>query len=67
MPVGVLSRAAAEVVGAEAVSRTGIWDRLAAVPDHRSSRGRIYPLPVLAAVWLCTVTAAGQDRIAAVT
>ncbi|MEX5638137.1 transposase family protein, partial [Parafrankia sp. FMc2] len=67
MPVGVLSRAAAEVVGAEAVSRAGIWDRLAAVPDHRSVRGRVYPLPVLAAVWLCVVTAAGHDRITAVT
>ncbi|WP_248832297.1 ISAs1 family transposase [Frankia sp. Mgl5] len=65
--MGVLSRAAAEVVGAEAVSRAGIWGRLAAVPDHRSARGRIYPLPVLAAVWLCAVTAAGHDRIAAVT
>jgi integrase len=67
VPVGVLSRAAAVAVGAEAVSRTGIWERLAAVPDPRSAHGRVYPLPVLAAVWLCTVTAAGHDRIVAVT
>lgn len=62
MPVGALSRAAAEAVGAEGVSREGIWERLAKVPD-----GRVYPLPVLAAIWLCTVTAAGHVRVAAVT
>ncbi|KDA40590.1 ISAs1 family transposase [Frankia sp. B2] len=67
MSVGALSRAAAVVVGAGAVSRAGIWERLAAIPDHRSARGLVYPLPVLAAVWLCAVTAAGHDRVAAVT
>jgi len=67
VPVGVLSRAAAGVVGAGGVSRGGIWDRLAVVPDHRSARGRVYPLPVLAAVWLCALTAAGHDRVTAVT
>ncbi|WP_462188026.1 transposase family protein, partial [Frankia sp. CcWB2] len=49
------------------MSREGIWERLAAVPDHRSRRGRIYPLSCLAAVWLCALTAAGHDRVAAVT
>ncbi|OHV64734.1 hypothetical protein BCD48_37155 [Pseudofrankia sp. BMG5.36] len=48
------------------VSREGVWERLAAVPDHRCARGRVYPLATLAAIWLCALTAAGHDRIAAV-
>ena len=66
MPVGALSRDAAGVVGAGAVSREGIWQRLHAMGEHRGRRGRVYPLAVLAAVWLCALTAAGHDRVTAV-
>jgi hypothetical protein len=61
-----LSRDAAGVVGAGAVSREGIWQRLHAMGEHRGRRGRVYPLAVLAAVWLCALTAAGHDRVTAV-
>lgn len=66
MPVGALSRAAVGAVAGGGVSGEGIWERLANVPDFRSRFGRIYPLPCLAAVWLCSLTAAGHDRVSGV-
>jgi DDE_Tnp_1-associated len=44
----------------------GMWRRLEALPDPRSPRGRIYPLPCLIAVALCAFTAAGTDRFTVV-
>jgi predicted transposase YbfD/YdcC len=44
----------------------GAWQRLEALPDPRSSRGRIYPLACLIAVAICAFTAAGNDRFTAV-
>jgi hypothetical protein len=44
----------------------GAWQRLEALPDPRSRRGRIYPLACLIAVALCAFTAAGHDRFTAV-
>jgi predicted transposase YbfD/YdcC len=64
--VGALSRAAAGVVATGDVSRVEIWERLGLVTDQRSARGLVYPLPCLAAVWLCSLTAAGHDRVSAV-
>ena len=44
----------------------GTWQRLEALPDPRSPRGRIYPLACLVAIALCAFTAAGNDRLTAV-
>ncbi|WP_242606622.1 ISAs1 family transposase [Protofrankia symbiont of Coriaria ruscifolia] len=66
MPVGASSRAVAGVVAAGGMLREEIWDRLARVPDPRSPRGRVYPLPCLLAVWLRALTAAGHDAACAV-
>ncbi|KDA43485.1 transposase family protein [Frankia sp. BMG5.23] len=66
MPVGALSRDAAGVPGAGEVSREGIWERLDRVTDPRSTRGRVYSWLCLAAVWLCSLTAAGHHRVSAV-
>jgi predicted transposase YbfD/YdcC len=44
----------------------GAWQRLEALPDPRSLRGRIYPLACLVAVAVCAFTAAGHDRLTAV-
>jgi predicted transposase YbfD/YdcC len=44
----------------------GAWQRLEALPDPRSARGRIYPLACLVAITLCAFTAAGNDRFTAV-
>ena len=44
----------------------GAWQKLEALPDPRSPRGRIYPLACLVAVALCAFTAAGNDRLTAV-
>ncbi|MDQ2812604.1 MAG: ISAs1 family transposase [Actinomycetota bacterium] len=44
----------------------GAWQRLEALPDPRSPRGRIYPLACLIAVAVCAFTAAGNDRFTAV-
>jgi hypothetical protein len=38
------------------------WQRLEALPDPRSPRGRIYPLACLVAIAVCAFTAAGNDR-----
>ncbi len=59
--MGALSRAAAGVVAAGGVLREEIWERLARVPDPRSPRGRVYPLPCLLVVWLCALT--GQVEV----
>jgi predicted transposase YbfD/YdcC len=42
------------------------WQRLEALPDPRSRRGRIYPLACLIAIAVCAFTAAGNDRFTAV-
>jgi len=44
----------------------GAWQRLEALPDPRSPRGRVYPLACLIAIALCAFTAAGNDRFTAV-
>src|SRR5215472_14404462 len=69
MPAVALSRVGARVVesgpdGQSLAAET--WQRLEALPDPRSRRGRIYPLACLIAVALCAFTAAGNDRFTAV-
>ncbi len=69
MPAMALSRVGARVVesgpGGQDLA-VGTWQRLEALPDPRSRRGRIYPLACLIAVALCAFTAAGNDRFTAV-
>jgi predicted transposase YbfD/YdcC len=69
MPVVALSRVAARVVesglGGQSLA-ADTWQRLEALPDPRSRRGRVYPLACLIAVALCAFTAAGNDRLTAV-
>ena len=69
MPAVALSRAGARVVesgpGGENLA-AGAWQRLEALPDPRSPRGRIYPLACLIAIAVCAFTAAGNDRLTAV-
>jgi predicted transposase YbfD/YdcC len=69
MPAVALSRVGARVVesgpGGENLA-AGAWQRLEALPDPRSPRGRIYPLACLVAVAVCAFTAAGNDRFTAV-
>ena len=69
MPAVSLSRVGARVVesgpdGQELAA--GAWQKLEALPDPRSPRGRVYPLACLVAVALCAFTAAGNDRLTAV-
>jgi predicted transposase YbfD/YdcC len=52
--------------GGGQVLAAGAWQKLEALPDPRSPRGRIYPLACLVAVALCAFTAAGNDRLVAV-
>jgi predicted transposase YbfD/YdcC len=70
MPAVSLSRVGARVVesgpGGGQVLAAGAWQKLEALPDPRSPRGRIYPLACLVAVALCAFTAAGNDRLTAV-
>jgi predicted transposase YbfD/YdcC len=69
MPALALSRLGARVVesGPDGDDLpAGAWQRLEALPDPRSPRGRIYPLACLVAVALCAFTAAGNDRLTAV-
>jgi hypothetical protein len=65
MPAVVLSRVGARVVesgpGGEGLAADA-WQRLEALPDPRSPRGRIYPV----AIAVCAFTAAGNDRFTAV-
>ena len=70
MPAMALSRVGARVVesgpdGGQDLA-VGAWQRLEALPDPRSPRGRIYPLACLIAVAVCAFTAAGNDRLTAV-
>jgi predicted transposase YbfD/YdcC len=69
MPAVALSRAGARVVesgpGGQDLPASA-WQRLEALPDPRSPRGRIYPLACLIAVAVCAFTAAGNDRFTAI-
>ena len=69
VPAVALSRVGARVVesgpGGQDLA-AGTWQRLEALPDPRSPRGRIYPLACLIAVAVGAFTAAGNDRFAAV-
>jgi predicted transposase YbfD/YdcC len=70
MPAMALSRVGARVVesgpdGGQDLA-AGAWQRLEALPDPRSPRGRIYPLACLIAIAVCAFTAAGNDRLTAV-
>ena len=69
MPALALSRVGARVVesgpGGQVLA-AGAWQRLEALPDPRSPRGRIYPLACLIAIAVCAFTAAGNDRLTAV-
>src|SRR5689334_18498540 len=69
MPAVALSRVGARVVesGPDGDDlAAGAWERLEALPDPRSRRGRVYPLACLIAVAVCAFTAAGNDRLTAV-
>jgi predicted transposase YbfD/YdcC len=70
VPALALSRVGARVVesgpGGGQVLAAGTWQKLEALPDPRSPRGRVYPLACLVAVALCAFTAAGNDRLTAV-
>jgi predicted transposase YbfD/YdcC len=70
MPALALSRVGARVVesgpGGGQELATGTWQKLEALPDPRSPRGRVYPLACLIAIALCAFTAAGNDRLTAV-
>ncbi len=69
MPAVALSRVGARVVesgpGGQDLA-AGAWQRLEALPDPRSRRGRVYPLACLVAIAVCAFTAAGNDRLTAV-
>ena len=69
MPAMALSRAGARVVesgpGGQVLAADA-WQKLEALPDPRSPRGRVYPLACLVAIALCAFTAAGNDRLTAV-
>ncbi|HXJ27300.1 MAG TPA: ISAs1 family transposase, partial [Streptosporangiaceae bacterium] len=69
MPAVALSRVGARAVesgpGGQELA-AGTWQRLEALPDPRSPRGRIYPLACLVAIAVCAFTAAGNDRFTAV-
>jgi predicted transposase YbfD/YdcC len=69
VPAVALSRAGARVAesgpGGEDLA-ADTWQRLEALPDPRSPRGRIYPLACLVAIAVCAFTAAGHDRFTAV-
>ena len=69
MPAVALSRVGARVVESGPDGEdlaAGTWQRLEALPDPRSPRGRIYPLACLVAIAICAFTAAGNDRFTAV-
>src|SRR5689334_1479462 len=68
MPAVALPRAGARVVEAGPDGgdlAASAWQRLEALPDPRSPRGRIYPLACLVAIAVCAFTAAGNDRFTA--
>jgi predicted transposase YbfD/YdcC len=69
VPAVALSRVGARVVESGPSGQdlaAGAWQRLEALPDPRSPRGRIYPLACLVAIAVCAFTAAGNDRFTAV-
>src|SRR5436309_15422188 len=69
MPAVALSRVGARVVESGPDGEdlaAGTWQRLEALPDPRSPRGRIYPLACLVAIAVCAFTAAGNDRFTAI-
>src|SRR5690242_8512830 len=69
MPALALSRLGARVVesGPDGDDlAAGAWQRLEALPDPRSPRGRVYPLACLVAIAVCAFTAAGNDRFTAI-
>jgi predicted transposase YbfD/YdcC len=69
MPAVSLSRVGARVVESGSGGQdlaAGAWQKLEALPDPRSPRGRVYPLACLVAIALCAFTAAGNDRLTAV-
>src|SRR5215472_15006245 len=69
MPAVALSRVGARVVESGPDGEdlaAGTWQRLEALPDPRSPRGRIYPLACLVAIAICAFTVAGNDRFSAV-
>src|SRR5216117_4198455 len=65
MPAVALSRVIESGSGGQDLA-AGTWQRLEALPDPRSPRGRIYPLACLIAIAVCAFTAAGNDRLTAV-
>jgi hypothetical protein len=65
MPAVALSRVVESGPGGEDLPASA-WQRLEALPDPRSPRGRIYPLACLIAIAVCAFTAAGNDRSTAV-
>src|SRR5262245_39547065 len=69
MPALALSRVGARVVESGPGGQdlpAGAWQKLEALPDPRSPRGRVYPLACLIAIALCAFTVAGNDRLTAV-
>jgi hypothetical protein len=65
MPAMALSRVLESGRGGQELAASA-WQRLEALPDPRSPRGRIYPLACLMAIAVCAFTAAGNDRPTAV-
>jgi len=70
VPELALSRVGARVLESDTHGGDGLsdqaWERLAALPDPRSPRGLIYPLPCLIAAAVCALTAAGHDGLTAI-
>jgi predicted transposase YbfD/YdcC len=70
MPAVALSRVGVRMIesgpGGSQELAAGTWQKLEALPDPRSPRGRVYPLACLVAIALCAFTAAGNDRLTAV-
>jgi hypothetical protein len=68
MPALAVSHVGARVVesgpGGQVLA-AGAWQKLEALPDPRSPRGRVYPRACLVAIALCAFTAAGNAGRAA--
>src|ERR1700749_4554542 len=62
VPAVALSRVGEPGPGGDDLA-AGAWQRLEALPDPRSPRGRVYPLACLVAIALCAFTAAGKERL----
>ena len=65
MPAVSLSRVVESGADGQELA-AGTWQRLEALADPRSPRGRVYPLACLIAIAVCAFTAAGNDRLTAV-